>query len=152
MAAIITARRPHSAAIPSAALLLLILGACTTTRFPENPEDHRLYDALEAAGHEYYFNVRAGVSSRVLGIQPEADAIAAIAQVRQWWPDIDRLDASPEITAYLNAHGLGVVADGIDETLLQNQGNSPPDGIDEGLEAAAVKQGLIDAAVEAETG
>lgn len=141
---------PARSFLTAAALLLAVLAGCTTTRFPEDPEDHRVFRELEAAGHEYYFNVRAGVSSRLMGMMPESDARAAMDEIRRRWPDIDRLDRANAITAYANANGLAEVGERIQTTLAQNQANAPPDGIDERLEAAAVKQGIIDAAFELE--
>ncbi len=146
----IRAGRPRSFPL-ALAVLLTFLAGCTTTRFPENPEDHRLFHELQAAGHEYYFNVRAGVASRVLGILPESEARAAIDEIKERWADIDRLEAADDVSEYMNAHGLATVGDRIRETLLQNLPNEPPDGVDGRLEAAAVKQGLIDAAFELES-
>ena len=142
---------PARSLFTAAALLLAVLAGCTTTRFPEDPEDHRLFRELEAAGHEYYFNVRAGVSSRLMGMMPESDARAAVDEIRRRWQDIDQLDSAEEITAYANANGLAEVGERIQATLQQNQANTPPDGVDERLEAAAVKQGMIDAAFEFES-
>lgn len=121
-----------------------------TTRFPDDPEDHRLYRELEAAGHEYYFNVRAGVTSRVLGILPQTEAHAALEEIKRRWPDIDRLDSVERIAGYLSAHGLNEVGERVEATARENQSNAPPDGVDHHLAAAAVKQGLIDAAFEIE--
>lgn len=138
----------RAAPLTAAAILLALLAACTTTRFPENPEQHRLYGELLAAGHEYYFNVGAGVKSLVLGILPESEARAAAAEIRSRWGDIDPLDTAAEIVAYLDGVGLAEVAGRISETLEANASGRPTDGVDERLEAAAVKQGLIDAFFE----
>ena len=130
------------------AAVSVALSACATTRFPEKPEDHRLYEELVAAGHDYYFNVRNGVASRVLGILPESDARQAIDQIKTQWSEIDVLNDPEQIISFLYAQGLTNVAERIDETLDLNDDDAPPGGVDDRLAAAAIKQGLIDAAFE----
>ena len=136
--------RPANAAM----LLLIALSACTTTRFPDNPEQHRLWGELEAAGDPYYFNVRSGLSSRLLGIMPEEEARSNVAEIRSRWGEIDPLDSAESLMTYLTQNGLSAVTERIQETLRQNEDDEPATGVDEHLQAAALKQGMIDAAHE----
>ncbi len=132
-----------------ALLMALGLGACSTTKFPENPEAHRLYEELEAAPDEYYFLIRTGVRSRVLGLA-EDTARAALGAIEARWDEIDPLSTTDALLGYLQTNGPQALAAPIEETLAQNAGSRPDGGADAALEAGAVKQGLIEAFYEIE--
>ncbi|MFQ5929503.1 MAG: hypothetical protein ACE5NA_04435 [Nitrospiraceae bacterium] len=127
-------------------LLMMALSSCTT-KFPENPEKHRLFKELQAASHEYYFLVRKGVASRVMGIQPEAQMRELLRALEARWGDVDSLDASDALINYFRANGLAPIAERVEETLSRNEPSRPPD-LDPRLEAGAIKQGLVDAFYE----
>lgn len=130
-------------------MVLLGLAACSTTKFPENPEAHRLYEELQAAPDEYYFLVRTGVRSRVMGLD-EAAARAALDAVAARWDAVDPLMTTDALLAFLRTNDLAILVPPIEETLAQNAASRPAGGADARLEAAAVKQGLIEAFYEFE--
>lgn len=136
--------------LPVVMFLLWAFSACATTRFPENPEAHRLFAELEAAD-PYYFNVRAGLATRLLGIMPEENARATMSSIRARWSEIDRIESAPGLTNFFNQANMAAVVERIEATLLQNEPDAPAAGIDARLQAAALKQGMVDAALEFES-
>ncbi len=144
-----TARRfdglPRRAALLALVALMLSPAACRSTRFPDDPAAHPLWEELQAAPYEYYFLVRTGVRSRVLGILPEAEMRRLLDQVRRQWTALDRWERADAILTHLRTHGLEPIAERVEATLEANAANAPPDGADERLEAGAVKVGLLEA-------
>ena len=132
--------------VTAVVVLLVSAAACRSTQFPDNPEAHRLYLELEQAPHPYYFNVRNGVKSHVLGMRAPDGTAAVIAQIREIWSELDALDTTAEILNVLETRG----PDGLSERIIEviGRAESPPGGADPRLEAGAVKQGLVDAAYE----
>lgn len=125
---------------------LFALFSCAT-RFPDNPEAHRLYKELQQAPHPYYFMIERGIFSRIVGIQPEALMRALLSAVEARWSEIDRLDSSEALITYFRTVDLAPIAERIEETLSKNVENRPPE-VNLFLEAAAIKQGLVVAAYE----
>lgn len=126
------------------ALVLLHAAGCRSTRFPETPAEHPLWAELQEASDPYYFLVRTGLRSRVLGIQPEAEMRRLLDAVRAEWPGIDRQPTAAGVAAYLTGRGLTPVALRVTETLDANAAERPAD-FDAALEAAAVKVALLGA-------
>ncbi len=119
--------------------------SCRSTKFPDHPQEHRLAVELRQAPHPYYRLLANGVFSRTVGLQPPEEAKRMLAEIKtDHWAALATMDAAPAITTYLRGHGLNAVADAIQAAMdaLANQQPSPLDGK---LEAAAVKQGLIQA-------
>lgn len=137
-----------------AALLLTVVAlsttACRSTRFPDDPPAHPLWQELQEAPDEYYALVRTGVRSRVLGILPEEEMRRLLDQVEAHWPIIDEQTTAGAVANVLRLRGLTPVAERITTTLTANTPNAPPDGVDPRLEAGAVKVGLLEAHEEAQ--
>ncbi len=133
-----------------AALLALSLPACQSTRFPEDPAAHPLWEELQEAPDEYYFLVRTGVRSRVLGLQPEARMHALLRRVRAQWAAIDRQETPEALVDYLYANELAPLARRVEATLEANAGSLPPSGAEPRLAAGALKVGLLEAHQEAQ--
>lgn len=129
-------------------MVSFLLAGCSPNRFPRSPERYRHYREVEAAPYDYYSEIRSGITSRVVNMQPNSDARIAAEQVAARWREIDRIDSTDDIVEYLNVHGLSAVGDRIHSTIRRRQPERPPQGINERLEAAAVKQALVDAVFE----
>ncbi len=131
----------------AAVLLFVVVSTadCRSTHFPEDPAAHPLWEELQDAPHEYYFLVRTGVRSRILGILPDEKRRQQLTRIKRRWPSIDRWETTPALLDYLRSHGLSPVAERVEATLTANAPNAPPGGIEEQLEAGAVKIGLLQA-------
>lgn len=140
---------------PLLLLLLLVaaaqsMSACRSTRFPDDPPDHPLWEELQEAPDEYYALVRTGVRSRVLGILPEDEMRRLLRDAKAAWPAIDAQETAGAIANVLRLRGLAPVADRVSATLAANAGSAPADSVNARLEAGAVKVGLLEAYEEAE--
>jgi hypothetical protein len=147
-------RKPEATLFPypfTRLLLPLLLGltlsaaACRSTHFPDHPQEHRLARELAAAPDPYYKFLANGVFSRLAGLPPEATTKGLLRQLKeQHWKHLEHLTTSQAVVAELRRRGLPQVADTI-QTALQALAAQRPAAPDPKLEAAAVKQGLIEA-------
>lgn len=130
-------------------MVVLVLAGCTmgcrSTRFPEDPEAHPLYEELQDAPHRYYFLVRTGVRSRLLGILPDKRRQRQLLRIKRQWAAIDRWQTAEALLDYFRTHGLTPTAKRVAATLEANAANAPPGGAREHLEAGAIKIGLLQA-------
>lgn len=148
-------RKPDVAAVPrslaSLLFLPLLLGltlsaaACRSTHFPDHPQKHRLAEALAAAPDPYYKLLANGVFSRLAGRLPETTTKDWLRQIKeQHWNHLEKLPSSQAVVTELRDRGLPQVADTV-QTALKALASQRPATLDPKLEAAAVKQGLVEA-------
>lgn len=126
-------------------VLVVCAAGCRSTRFPEDPEAHPLYEELQAAPHRYYFLVRTGVCSRLLGLLPDEKRRQQLMRIKRRWAAVDRWQTAEALLDYFRAHGLTPTAKRVAVTLEANAPNAPPGGARKRLEAGAIKVGLLQA-------
>ncbi len=127
-------------------LLLTTVGStgCRSTHFPENPKEHPLARKLRES-NPYYLMLANGVFSRVVAIQPLETTSANLKRIKnQLWPRLEPLATPAEIETLLRSEQLTGVADAVKASRAALASQRPADA-DPGLEAGAVKQGLIEA-------
>ena len=151
-------RNPYNSRLVLAPLLTIVIlvmafSTCQETVFPDNPPSHQIIKAMEEWPDEYYWLVKSGVSSRVLGIRSEGENIeiaikkvdSLLTLVKQQWTEITTLDSSEKLILYFQDNNLSPVAEVIERTITINAAQEPTGEWHYWLQAKAIKDGLIDA-------
>ncbi|MCW8822688.1 MAG: hypothetical protein OQK63_01295 [Ignavibacteriaceae bacterium] len=134
-------------------VVMMLFSSCTETKFVENPSDHKIIKAMEEWPDEYYWLIKSGVSSRILGIREEGESLESafimvdslMTQVKQKWSEISVIDSSEKLINYLRENKLSPIAEAIQETLTINLEQEPSGEMHYWLQANAIKDGLIGA-------
>jgi hypothetical protein len=113
-------------------------------QFPESSETHWLYDVLQDTLHEYYLTVQREVVSQIVGARP-AELIRTLRNaVEALWAEVNAIDTPEALIDYFRAVGLASIAEHSEVTQAKSIPQRPP-AWDSRLEAAAIKQGLVEA-------
>jgi len=111
---------------------------------PQNPATSSYASQLKARNDGYYTSLRDGALSRVLAIQPESLAWQQLKVVAAEWKALDALNQADALVAHLEAKGLTVLTVRLHQALHSTVSKRPA-VLDAALEAAALKQALLEA-------
>ena len=135
--------------IPLIVFILNLTGCTKTTKFKENPDEHRLGKTIKEWPNEYYWLVETGISSRILGILTTSgdvqEQMAFVKDIKNHLQGTRNFDDTDRLITHFRENNIEPVADAIEKTLSANAGREPS-GEDHGkLQVKAVTQGLTKA-------
>jgi hypothetical protein len=120
-------------------------GDSTLETWPgESSATHWLSDALQDTLSLYYLTVQREVVSQIVGTQPTELLHTLRTAVEALWDEVEVLDTPEALIGYFRTVGLALIAERLEVTRANSIPQRPP-AWDSRLEAAAIKQGLVEA-------